>query len=83
MRTISRKRYLTTLAKDNAIEEITDGDVDLDIDKIKDYLANQGIDYTQMTDDEIRHANTGSHVYVKVYISILDAIEDIEINITI
>lgn len=77
------KLYLATLAKDNAIEEITDGDVDLDIDKIKDYLANQGIDYTQMTDDEIRHANTGSHVYIKVYISILDAIEDIEINITI
>jgi hypothetical protein len=35
------------------------------------------------TDDEIKRANTGSHVFLKAVISVLDAIEDIDLDITI
>lgn len=77
------KAYLGELARLKAIEEIEDSDVDLNVEAIKGYLASVGIDYTTMTDDEIKRANTGSHVYIVAYISILDAIEDIAIEINI
>ena len=35
------------------------------------------------TDDEIKRANTGSHVFLKAVVSILDAIEDVELDISI
>ena len=37
----------------------------------------------QMSEDEIKKAATGSHVFLKASIRILDAIEDIAIEITI
>lgn len=35
------------------------------------------------SDDEINKANTGSHVFLKATVSILDAIEDVDLDITI
>ena len=37
----------------------------------------------ECTDDEIKQANTGSMVFLKAVISILDAIEDIDLDIYI
>ncbi len=55
--------------------------MEINVAKQKQYLESIGIDCSEMTDQEIREANTGSHVFLKGTISILDAIEDVDIFI--
>jgi hypothetical protein len=57
--------------------------VDLDTNAIRSYIATKGIDPSELTEQEIREANTGSTVFLKATMSIVDALEDVEMNITI
>ena len=73
------------------------GSCEIDIDAQKTYLkglgkpvvipqadgttASKAID--KCTDTEIKQANTGSHVFLHATVSILDAIEDVDLNIAI
>ena len=57
--------------------------MEIDIDKQRAYLREQGIDIESMSEDVIKKAATGSNVFLKASIRILDAIEDIAIEITI
>mgnify|MGYP000680064882 CR=1 FL=1 len=57
--------------------------VEIDIDKQRAYLRENGVDVESMSEDEIKKAATGSHVFLKASIHILDAIEDVAIEITI
>ena len=73
--------YLESLFRDGLI---ADGwTVTLDIPAIRTYLKSHGTDVTAMTDDEIKQADTGSWVFIRVAVKILDAIEDIDIQVTI
>ena len=55
--------------------------VEINLAKQKQYLESKGVDTTGMDEQAIKEANTGSHVFLRGTISILDAIEDIEIFI--
>ncbi len=57
--------------------------VEIDVDAQEQYLMSKGMDTSGMTAQEIREADTGTHVFLKVACKILDAIEDIDIDITI
>ena len=57
--------------------------VEIDVDKQEQYLVSKGVDTSEMTAQEIREADTGTHVFIKIACKILDAIEDIDIDITI
>ena len=57
--------------------------VDLDVDRIEQYLMSRGVNTDEMSESEIREADTGSHVFLKVSCKILDAIEDIVIDVEI
>ncbi len=57
--------------------------VDIDVDKQEQYLASKGVDTEEMSEKELREADTGSQVFLLVRCKILDAIEDIDINIEI
>lgn len=57
--------------------------VDLDVDAIEQYLTSRGINAEEMSEQEIREADTGSHVFILVRCKILDAIEDIIIVVEI
>lgn len=57
--------------------------VEIDIDKQRDYLRAQGEDVGSMSEDEVKKAATGSHVFLRASIRIIDAIEDISVEITI
>lgn len=57
--------------------------VEIDIAGQKQYLKTTGVNVNEMTDDEIKVANTGDKVFLKATISILDAIEEISLPITI
>lgn len=55
--------------------------VEINVAKQKLYLESIGIDTSEMDEQAIKEANTGSHVFLKGKISILDAIEDVDIFI--
>jgi hypothetical protein len=55
--------------------------VEINVAKQRQYLESIGIDTSEMSEQNINEANTGSKVFLKGTISILDAIEDVEIFI--
>lgn len=57
--------------------------VELDVDKIEQYLVSRGTNTEEMSEQELREADTGSHVFILVRCKILDAIEDILIDVLI
>lgn len=72
--------YFDGLVADSVLEAYT---IEIDIDANRNYLKGKGVDVDSMSDDEIKQANTGSYVYLRATLSILDAIEDIVLPITI
>lgn len=55
--------------------------IEINVAKQRQYLESIGVDTSDMDEQAIKEANTGSHVFLKGTISILDAIEDVEIFI--
>lgn len=55
--------------------------MEINVVKQKQYLESIGVDCSEMSEQEIKEANTGSHVFLKGKVSILDAIEDVDILI--
>lgn len=54
--------------------------LDIDTEAVRDYLGDAG---EEMSDDELRHADTGSHVFLVGKFTIVDAIEDVTMHITV
>lgn len=58
--------------------------VEMDLARQEAYLKQQSEDTAAMTEQQIKEANTGSNVFLHISAKgILDAIEDIEINVTV
>lgn len=57
--------------------------VEIDLTKTKAYLESKNIDISAMTDQEIKVADTGTHVFLKCTIGILNTIEDIDLDVSI
>lgn len=76
------KGYFRGLENDGILETGT-STVDIDMVAQEQYLQGKGIDTADMTEQEIRTAATADQVFLKSTISILDAIEDISLSITI
>ncbi len=55
--------------------------VSIDLAAQEAYLKNTGVDTSKMTEQAIKEADTGSKVFLAASIKILDAIEDIDLNI--
>lgn len=55
--------------------------IEINVAKQKLYLESIGVDTSEMSEQDIKEANTGSNVFLKGTISILDAIEDVDIFI--
>ena len=55
----------------------------IDIDANRTFLKDKGIDVDSMSDDDIKKANTGSNVFLKASLNLIDSIEDIVIPISI
>ena len=72
--------YFDGLVSDGVLSKYT---LEIDIDANRAYLKGRGVDVDSMTDSDIKTANTGTFVYLKASLSILDAIEDIVLPITI
>jgi hypothetical protein len=72
--------YFDGLVSENVLQRWS---LDIDVEANKRYLTGKGVDVSAMTDQDIKEANTGSYVYLTAKLSILDAIEDITLAITI
>ena len=55
--------------------------IEINVAKQKQYLESVGVDTSEMDEQAIKEANTGSKVFLKGTIGILDAIEDVDILI--
>lgn len=73
------KGYLDSLAADQILGP---GPlVEIDVDANRKWLSENGFSVAEMSDQEIKVANTGSTVNLKATIQILDVIEDISLPI--
>lgn len=81
--------YLDTLVSDG---NLASGSCEIDVDAQRTYIKSKGgkfvidgetIDIADATELQIKQANTGSQVFLKCTISMLDALEDISIKIYI
>ncbi len=73
------KLYLQTLAKDQLIEQ--DFTCGIDVDEQDRWLQSQGVATADMTERQIREANTGTHVFLDLDLTPIDAIEDVHVKI--
>lgn len=76
------KGYFTGLEA-AGILEVGSSNVEIDVDAQEIYLQSIGTNTENMTDQEIRQAPTADKVFLKARVKILDAIEDIDLSITI
>ena len=72
--------YFDQLQLDNIVSSY---EIGIDIVAQKTYLKSKGVDVENMSEDEIKVADTGTKVFFAAKVKILDAIEDIELPITI
>lgn len=78
----SVQTYLNDLAADNVLYSDFDNVVSIDLDKQKEYLNALGKDVENMTEDEIKKANTGSKLFVSASLQFEDAMEDLTFGVT-
>ena len=73
--------YFEELAKEQLIEK--DFKVDIDIDKQVKYLKSIGVDTSEMDEQQIKEANTKDKVFLKANIKLVDAMEEIFLEINL
>ena len=66
------KGYLSQLEKKGYIEK-DKSVMEINVEKQRAYLESTGVDTTEMDDQAVKEANTGSRVFLKGSVSILDA----------
>lgn len=62
---------------------LASGTCEIDVDAQRNYLQSQGEKVEEMSDQDIKEAETGSKVFLMAHIKILDAMEDINLDINI
>ena len=72
--------YFDELSTEGVVSE---PEVSFNIPAIKSAMRTAGIDYSEMTDEEVKKYDFGSSVFLRVKVHLLDAIEDIDIDIAI
>lgn len=81
--------YFKTLVSEGVIES---GTAEVDIESQRTYLESLGKEVMvngstkkpdELSDDEVKVANTGSHVFLKATVVLTDAIEDVSLTINV
>lgn len=85
--TYDNKMLLVTAIRDYFRALETDGVIqpgwsaDIDTDAQMTWLDEHSVDTSDMSEDEIRSADTGSEVFIRCTVRFLDAIEDVDVNV--
>lgn len=72
--------YFQSLVDDGAL---LGGTCEINISRQRNYLVSKGIDVSKLSDQEIKEANTDSHVFLAATISMADVFEDVVLDISI
>ena len=75
--------YFDTLELDGILNKEYDNHAEIDVERQRAYLKGIGVNVNDMTDNEIKKYDTKDKVFLLANIKILDAIEDINLDITI
>ena len=75
-------QYLKDL-EDTVVDKENDHYVELDMEAILKWLRNDGVDTDDLTEQEIKEANTGSTIFLAGKIKLLDAVEDLYLKISL
>lgn len=78
---VAIREYLRGLAQGKLIE--ADFTADIDVEAQRAWLEREHVPTADMTEEAIRKANTGSHVFLVLHITPVDAMEDITVAIVI
>ena len=73
--------YFAGLERDSLVQPGYTVEIDVEAQEL--YLQSMGKDTGEMSEQKIKEADTGTHVFLKISCKILDAIEDIDIVIEI
>jgi len=73
-------QYLKDL-EDTVVDKENDHYVDLDMEAILKWLRDDGVDTDDLTEQQIKEANTGSLIFLAGKIKLLDAVEDLYLKI--
>lgn len=71
--------FLSTLEKEGVLQTGS-GYAELNLEKQRAWLKEQGVDVTGMTDAEILRADTGSYLWLKLGGTVLDGMEDFDLE---
>ena len=71
--------FMTTLETEGILQEGS-GYAELNLDKQRAWLKEQGVDVASMTDQEILKADTGSYLWIKLGGTVLDGMEDFDLE---
>lgn len=74
-------QYYKKLAENGLLEEKYDNKAFISVDKTRAYLSQKGVDVSAMSENEIKTANTGSQMLMGSNIQIVDASEDLDMEI--
>ena len=69
------------LARDGLIE--ADFTVDIDLDSQRAWLESQGTPTVDLSDQQVRQANTGTQVFLVLDVKPIDAMEDVRVTIRV
>lgn len=75
--------YLDQLVLEGILDPVFKNVVEIDVEQQRNYLKSIGVDVENMKELDIKKANTRDKVFLKSQIKILDAIEDIVLNVDI
>lgn len=75
------KIFLDELAKEGLIE--TGAKVSINLTKQKEFLKSIGVKVDDMTEDEIKMANTKTNVFLSLNVKAIDAMEDFDIDVEV
>lgn len=73
--------YLDQLVMEGILDNEFNNVVEIDVEAQKNYLKSTGVDVENMKELDIKKANTKDKVFLRSQIKILDAIEDISLNV--
>lgn len=68
--------YLSGVFKDGLIGE--NYSCSINVDAQDEYLQSQGVNTANMSEDQIKQANTGTHVFLQISVTPVDAMEDVD-----
>ncbi|MCF0240686.1 MAG: hypothetical protein HUJ62_09740, partial [Streptococcus gallolyticus] len=75
--------YIDGLVYDRILDNSFANKVEIDLESQRIYLKSIGVDVDNMTDLEIKKCNTKDQVFLAMNIKLVDAIEDITLNVNI